>query len=168
MAKPKAPRWLTEAFRDGVDEREVGGLPEFKWPTYGHSLCVLRGFDSRRRPCSGRLERFHWISRQRVEHALGALLLGAEIEEYWNDWNGEEGGAGTDHFAMPQDWREEITLLAAWDPRNGGIACEGHHRRYDSHLMPPLIVPRSPLPDHVLEFVRDWGLEHVLEDRFPE
>lgn len=164
MAKPKAPKWLTTSFAEGV----VEFAPPRPAPAYPGALgrCWLAQFDERRRPCEGRLERAHLISRQRVEHALGALLLGAEVEEYWNDWNGEEGGAGTDCFTMPQDWLEELVLLAAFDSRNGVVACEHHHRRFDSHLTPPLTLRYEHLPSHAIHFAFDWGIEAQL-DRFP-
>lgn len=171
--KPKAARWLTEAFRDGVDETYAPhGVPIIAAAYPGAAAgCWLAHHDPARRPCSGPFERFHFIPRQRVENALGALLLGAEVEEYWNDWNGEEGGAGTNRFLMPQDWREELILLAAWDPRNGGLGCEGHHRHFDGHLVSlpreQIVVPRTALPLHVEEFITDFGLEAAAEQRFP-
>lgn len=70
-------------------------------------------------------------------------------------------------IGIPPDVRIDLILLAAWDPRNGGIGCVGHHRRFDSHATPTLTVPRSALPDHVEEFAADWGLERQLEDKFP-
>jgi len=161
--KPKAPSWLRESFKDGVDFRVSEGR-EFSDGYYG---CQLAQHDSLQLPCSGRLERFHWVNRQRIENAMGALLLGAEVEEWWSDWNGEEGGAGTDCFTMPQDWLGEIVLLAAWDPRVGGIACEVHHRRYDRQLGPLLTVFYDALPSHVIEWSEDWGLESQLEARCP-
>jgi hypothetical protein len=154
MAKPKAPEWLREAFRDGVDER---GAIAFRPPPPAYPgadpLCFLADHDPRRRPCSGRLERFHFISRQRVEHALAALLH--ETVDSTTGW-----------WILPLDTRDLI-LLAAWDARNGGIACEGHHRRFDAHATPTLKVPRVALPSHVLDFVGNWGLDEQVERRFP-
>lgn len=151
--KPKAPRWLTESFRDGVDEREtMRALYDLAFKGTG---CCLAQHDPHDRPCSGRLERFHYINRQRVENALGALL---PRTPYWH-WPGERGITG--------ELRDELILLAAWDPRVGGIGCEGHHRRLDSHLTPELVIAKSALPDHLLEFATDWGLESSLEERFP-
>jgi hypothetical protein len=162
----KAPRWLTESFRDGVDDRadlccESGETVE----------CWLAQFDKAQRPCEGRVERFHFIGRQRVEHALGALLpdaveLTVSVSELWRLAEEEpDAPVPTQHV----DWTEVIQA-AAWDSRNGGIACEAHHRRFDSHLVPlpseELLIPYSALPEHVLEFAADWGLEDELEAKF--
>lgn len=146
--KPKAPAWLRESFRDGVDER----LP--RDPDGGYllistrsrrRLCWLAEHDPLCRPCEGKFERFHFIPRQRVEHALYALFPWPTVPEV-----------------------RELILLAAWDPRNGGLACKAHHRRFDGHMTPTLTIPRSALPAHVIEFAEDWGLESQLEQRFPE
>lgn len=149
MAKPKAPRWLTEAFRDGVDEREtveVRGERRY----YG---CWLAQFDPLERSCDGPLERAHCIKRERVENALAALLPAA------GTYIGPEDGWVFD----PVD----LILSAAWDPRNARIGCaHQHHPRFDSKQTPTLIVPRSALPDHVEEFAADWGLESELERKF--
>lgn len=147
--KPKAPKWLRLAFRDGVDERTLAEqLP--KLPAYhgAERFCWLSYHDPKQRPCIGTFERFHFVSRQRIEHALGALLpWGAAGTEEWN------------HFA-------DLMLLAAWDPRIGATACHGHHRRLDSALTPTLTVPRSALPDHVEDWAADYGLEHELDRKF--
>lgn len=153
MAKPKAPVWLREAFRDGVDEREHARLrvpaPDVAPVRWDGPVpwCWLAQHDPRRRPCSGPLERFHFIGRQRVRAALFALLPGARE---LIDWRWE-----------PAD----LLPLAEWDARNGGIACEAHHRRFDNHLTPELPVRWMDLPGHVLEFADDWGLEDQLHDR---
>lgn len=147
MAKSKAPTWLRESFRDGVDERDANELclPETH-PVESNYGCWLAQFDPTDGPCAGRLERFHYLSRQRVEHALGALLYNPHIAR-------------------------ELVLLAAWDARNGSIGCEGHHRALDSHRVSlpaeQLVVPYDALPDHVIEFAEDWGLESELERKFP-
>jgi hypothetical protein len=108
----------------------------------------LARHDPEGRPCKGRAEIFHFIGRQRVRDAL-----------YYQHPEG-------DHLRpllRPSEWLE----LAEWDPRNGGIACEGHHRRFDNHLTPSLVVPADALPVHVIEFAEDWGLEAELERKFP-
>jgi|GEM_PF-3085582 len=132
---PKAERSLTKAFKKGVDARYVWDSEE--------TVCWLAPHDPERRPCTHKLERFHFIGRQRVRNALYALL--PDFPPDVPDWD-----------------LYELILLAEWDSRNGAIACEGHHRRYDSHLTPALEVPSFELPDHVLEFVEDWGLEAQL------
>lgn len=155
----KAPRELTEAFKEGVDEREaVAFLDE------GEVQCWLAQFDPAQRPCEGRFERVHFLNRQRVRHALFALLP----DEYLRDpLPGEEMYGPT--LVLP-DWTETLQS-AEWDSRNGGIGCEAHHRRFDKHLVSlpseELVVPRSALPEHVEEFAADWGLEDELDARFP-
>jgi hypothetical protein len=146
----KAPRWLTESFAQGVDEREhVAYVEEWAEPV---GLCWLAQFDPAQRPCEGRFERFHFIGRQRVRNALYSAL------PTWESFGAEN--------------RDDVLFVAEWDCRNGGIACEAHHRRLDSHLVPlpseQLHVPLNALPEHVLEFAADWGLEDTLEERFPK
>lgn len=154
MAKAKAPRWLTTAFAQGVVEL----APPRPAPAYKGALgrCWLAQHDERRRPCSGRFERCHAIPRQRVENALGALL--PELPPWW------DGGP-----AFKPEVRNELILLAAWDPRNAVIGCgEEHHPRWDLKRGPALTVPRDALPGHVIDFAADWGLESQLELRFPQ
>jgi hypothetical protein len=152
----KAPRWLTESFMEGIDERElvIAELDECE-------PCWLAQFDRGARPCEGRFERFHFINRQRVEHAL-ALSLSCLIED---------GPESHIWFVSPAA-DADLIHLAAWDSRNGGIACEAHHRRFDKHLVSvpseQVVVPYSVLPEHVLEFASDWGLEDELADKFPD
>jgi hypothetical protein len=181
VPKPKAPPWLTLAFAEGVTELELRStrFPAAYPGAYGR--CWLAQHDERRRPCSGPLERAHLISRQRVEHALGALLpdrwelinqMEAQMGEpdFWSGnyaatvakAHGELIGSSLLHPLA------DLILLAAWDPRNAVIGCSGeHHPRFDSHATPPLVVPQSALPAHVFEFADDFGLETALNDRFP-
>lgn len=154
--KPKAPTWLREAFRDGVDDREE--IETMTGPRfYG---CWLAQFDPAHKPCEGKLERFHFLSRQRVESALGLALQCLE----------EDGPVEHSWYVHPAP-DPDIILIAAWDPRNGGIACEAHHRRFDSHLVPlpseQLVVPYDALPEHVIEFAEERGLELQLEEQCP-
>lgn len=161
--KPKAPRWLTQAFADGVDEEygrpdspHVQRVPSYPGGFYPGAFgrCFLAQHDERSRPCSGRLERAHLIPRQRVENAMWAMLHDATFSaEYFTCSLNEE------------IW--SLILLAAWDPRNAVIGCEGHHRRLDNHGTPALVIPAPELPDHMLDFIFDWGLETQAEDRFP-
>lgn len=109
-------------------------------------------------PCGGdfgpdHLEAAHWIKRQQVERWV-KLQYGPYVALPVN-------------LLQWQDDREELVDLAAWDPRNAVPACEKHHRRFDSHRMPTLVVPRLLVPDHVVEFAECWGLETALEDRNP-
>lgn len=149
---PDAPAWLREAFRDGVDERALG-QSRFRplSPAYRGAFgeCWLAQHDPALRPCTGRLERFHFIGRQRVRNALAALLPGDLTE------------VGFDVLV-----RDELILLAEWDPRNGGIACEGHHRRFDNHATSDLVVPLIAVPNRTIEFAYDWRIEAQLE-KFP-
>lgn len=70
MAKPKAERWLTQSFADGVAERD--------W----HS-CWLAQHDPEQRPCEGSAEIFHFVNRQRVENALYPILPDHWSSERW-------------------------------------------------------------------------------------
>jgi len=158
VPKLKPPPWLTTAFAEGVVEL----APPRPAPAYKGALgrCWLAQHDERRRPCSGRFERCHAIPRQRVENALWALLPGSTITgEHW---------PAAAAFATPADvW--DLILLAAWDPRNAVIGCgDEHHPRWDGKQGPPLIVRRDALPDHVIDFAAEWGLESQLELRFPQ
>lgn len=182
--KSKAPRWLTQSFADGADERLTEEHPVNR-TTRGaypgaNALCWLAQFDPLERPCAGPLERMHVVHRQRIENAMGALLpdrweLLAQLEaqmgepDFWSGnyaatvakAHGELMGAGT---LTPL---AEVILLAAWDPRIARIGCAyEHHPRFDSKQTPTLIVPRSALPDHVEEWATDWGLESQLEQKF--
>jgi hypothetical protein len=163
-----APRWLTEAFALGVVEHQGRPLrPELfeheEPPVLGTPRCWLQDHDPRRRPCSGRLERFHFIPRQRVEAIVWEQLREAVIRCGRCEGAGLLAGGlvkgdlcpecfGRGHFAAPT---AELVQLAAWDARNGELGCEGHHRRFDRHLTPPLIVVSTALPDHVVDFAHD-------------
>lgn len=156
-----APIWLREGFAAGVDERETRGVagmsvrfyPRFAPYPGAYPACFLAQHDPRRRPCEGRIERFHFVGRQRARHAL-ALLLPNRQELFAQI--GELVALGLD-----------VIPLAEWDPRAGGLGCEGHHRRFDSHATPALIVPHHALPDHVIEWSIDYGLEAELERKCP-
>jgi hypothetical protein len=162
---PDAPAWLREAFKDGVDDREMvyrDGVERFRKkqrPYAGaNPWCWLAQFDAKRVPCGGQpgkvIERFHFINRQRVGNVLWAArpldgpLYVVELE-----------GPGP-----------TFIQLAEWDARNGGLACEHHHRRFDSHAdspsAPAIRVNYAHVPDHVIEFALDWGLEAPFEERF--
>lgn len=167
-----APAWLREAFKDGVDDREMvyrDGVERFRAkgrPYAGaNPWCWLAQFDPVKLPCAGQagklIERFHFIPRQRVETVLADRLRFALVRDH----------LGVDLPLEPGEARDLI-LLAAWDPRNGGLGCEHHHRRLDSHAVSPrapaIVVPELKLPDHVLEFSRDYpGLEIERERHFP-
>jgi hypothetical protein len=133
--------------------------------------CWLARHAPEQRICSGRLERFHFIPRQRVEAGMWEQLRGAMIccpicggSGDWRDSGSCEGCFGAGRTRLP--FSENLILLAAWDPRNGGISCVGHHRRFDNHATPSLSIPYAVLPRHVVEFVKDWGLEIEAERRF--
>lgn len=163
MAKPRAERWLTETFAAGVYERVMGENPRRAIP------CWLAQHDPAHRLCSGPGEVFHFIPRQRVEAAMWdqlpdpneLSLSGALGSAVWS-------------YGEYRAWRDELILLAAWDPRNGGIGCEQHHRRTDKHRVTlpseQIIIPRAALPIHVEEFIADYGFNMApwLEERFPQ
>lgn len=133
MVRPKPERWLPEGFAEGVVERDA-------------PACWIVDHDLWQRPCSGRLEVFHFIARQRVENAMWDALREA-LEDRHEVW--------------------ALIHLGAWDPRNGGLACaDEHHPRFDKHRMPPLEIHALDLPEHVLEFASDYGLEEQL-GKFP-
>jgi hypothetical protein len=174
-----APAWLREAFRDGVDDREMvyrDGVERFRAkgrPYAGaNPWCWLAQFDPKRLPCAGQpgkvIERFHFIGRQRVEKALGALL--PDYTEAIAAGDVEPGGAVD--FIDWQTMLTDVILVAAWDSRNAGLGCEHHHRRFDNHAhspaAPAIKVPAFALPEHVDDFVIDLGLEHVAEERFED
>lgn len=172
MPKPKADDWLREAFRDGIDDRHVlsyhrdpkiaatARAPRRAYPT-AHPDCWLAHHDPKKRPCNfgprGVFERFHFLPRQRVENAMWSTVPGHMKT--------------TAEVPIDVDWDPtDIILLAAWDPRNGELGCEHHHRRYDGHAdspsAPKIIVPAFALPQHFDEYVADYGLEQQAEDRF--
>jgi len=169
---PDAPAWLREAFKDGVDDREMvyrDGVERFrrKGRSYAgaNPWCWLAQFDPKRVPCGGQpgkvIERFHFIGRQRVEAAMWEALREARILI----------PERRQFIPLRKEHRDELIRLAAWDPRNGGLGCELHHRRFDSHAdspgAPKITVPAPRLPLHVVEFVADRGLETTAADRFP-
>lgn len=174
MAKPKAPRWLTQAFADGVDElvpplRERHGAYPGAW-----AHCFLAHHDPAQLPCAGQTgtyERFHFIPRQRVENAMYGMLLGAEYTPWVRAGDGRGRHGYVINTAMEAAERDAVILLAAWDPRNGDLGCEHHHRRFDGHATSPrapkIIVPWDLLPGHVDEFVVDYGLDGPAAERFP-
>jgi hypothetical protein len=158
---PDAPRWLLEAFRDGVDDFAHNERPLMGYMPYAGAWpgCFLANFDTAKIPCSGqqeRYERFHFIPRQRVEKIVADLLYTANFEDPFRLLDIAE--------------RREIVALAAWDARNGGLGCEHHHRRYDSHAHSPqaprIVVPAMHLPEHVDDFIVYWCLEVEAERRF--
>lgn len=157
---PEAPAWLRKAFADGVDEAELAtfdGRPPVAMVSTAyagaHPNCWLASFDDRRRPCEGKLERFHFIGRQRVRNLLWDALLYAVYTETGEIF----------------ETRETI-MLAEWDARNGGIACEHHHRRFDSHACSPkapkIVVPYEALPSRVVHFAFDT-MNGAGLDKFP-
>lgn len=170
MAKPKAPEWLRLAFRDGVDEREEARLEEASAAYPGAwAACWLAQFDTRMRSCTGQhlgvvpnLERCHLIPRQRVEGTMWEQLRWSAIYEV-HSARVTEGVFR--ELSIPE--RDALILLAAWDPRNGVMGCQGHHRRFDGHATPGLWVPEPASPVHLREFVDDNGLWSPYEERFP-
>jgi hypothetical protein len=176
VPKPKAESWLTSAFAEGVPELSGINRPR-PAPPYKGALgrCFLAHHDERRRPCKGPLERFHFLRRQTVEDALWALLRDAVVDEPCPLCvDGVVDGAypcsgcqnGTFRAPLLRVEVNGLILLAAWDPRNAEIGCEGHHRRYDSHATPRLLLDYHQVPDRVIEFALDYGLENPFKYRF--
>lgn len=202
MSSGKAPRWLTQAFVVGVDERQPPGGIRLRPPYPGaYPACELARHDERRRRCSGRIERFHYVNRQRVETAMKQQLRGASIAEPCpycagsgttddvepeccgnTTSSGECRGecvvprqvevacasctAGVIPVPMLPADSAELVHLAAWDSRNADYGCEGHHRRFDSHLTPALTIPYADLPARVVHFAFEFGIDGELR-RFP-
>lgn len=121
---------------------------------------------------AGRLEAAHWIKRQRVERDVKQLSSAVRFQEIAN-WEGETLRPETDAEMLARaEWiLHEMWMHAAWDSRNGVPACERHHRNFDGHRVPlpseQIVVPRLLVPDHVVEFTDDYGLETALEDKHP-
>lgn len=90
------------------------------------------------RPCDGRIEAAHWINRQRIRNSLWARGLDRDLIE-----------------------------LACWDTRLAVPACTHHHRRFDHHATPALVVPRQYVPVEVEQAAQEWGLQVALEQRSP-
>lgn len=184
MAAAKAPRWLTQTFQQGVDYYAT--IPLNPRPAYpgAHPYCWLAAHDPARRPCTpGHLERFHFIRRQDVEGAMWAQLLEATVEQTCELCRGSGcnpnnvlaaclgcDGARTWPRPILYEEKRDLILIAAWDPRNGGLACEQHHRRYDNHQVSlpreRVIVRYEALPSRVIQFGFDYS-EGRLLDRFP-
>lgn len=151
MKRPTPPRHLTAGFHQaGLAWYSAGGVGGPMRLHEDGPACWLWQFDPLERPCSGDLEVFHFIGRQRVRHALGAV---------WPD------PLGFYEPLLAEEMRECLEL-AEWDPRNAGPGCTGHHRRLDSHATPELKIPAEALPLHVLQFIADWGLESDAARRF--
>jgi hypothetical protein len=151
----------------------------------GQPACWLWQFDTEERPCtSGRLEGVHLISRQRIRNSLEGALLGATVA-CWRCWGcGEVEGDFADQDSgglmlcpecggwgeppMEKGERDSIVEAAEWDGRNGALGCEEHHRRFDSHMTPRIVVPVAALPLQMLAFILDWGLEAEAERKFDQ
>jgi len=178
VAKPKAESWLTTAFAEGVPELSAIDRPR-PAPPYKGALgrCFLAQHDPNRKPCKGPLERFHFLRRATVEDALWARLYMAHVDEPCGICiDGVVDGAypcsscnGLGFWRAPlvKGEVDDLILLAAWDPRNAEVGCEGHHRRYDRAIGPLLTVPVLALPIRTVDFVFDYDLDCQAEDRWP-
>lgn len=91
--------------------------------------------------CGGRLQSAHIISVQR----LRLLYSRAEGKTAYR------GALGSALLDVPLD-----EVLA--DPRNGCVACELHHVRYEG-----AVLHLDSYPEPFLEFVADYSLEHVID-----
>jgi hypothetical protein len=148
MAKPAVDRdlaeaWLEAAVRSRRDRRR------------GEPWCWLAQFDKTGTPCSEKIEGIHLIGRQRIRNVLTPLVVPAE-----------KGIAASPTMLIA--FIEDVVRLAEWDPRNASLGCEVHHRRFDSHATPELLVPRSALTPPFFEFAEERGLESEVERKFPE
>lgn len=146
----KPADWQTSQFHGAaLNWFTVGGVRQPGRMEIGgerRRACYLWRFDADQegedeRDCSGRLEAFHFIGRQRIRNALYPLLRGV----------------------FPPDVVAELILLAEWDPRNGGPGCTHHHRPYDGHVTSGLKIPAAAVPLHTLYFASHWGLEDELQ-----
>lgn len=118
--------------------REATRIPRSPAFLNGKPCCWLAPHDPEGRPCAGKWEAFHFVGRQQIRNC--ATLRGIE---------------------------QELLDLAEWDVRNGGLGCVEHHRRFDHHATPTIEVHASALPEWVVEFIFDWGLEIEAERKFP-
>ncbi len=150
------PAELTEAFREQAFVLfthfgpEAAGQPLRLYD--GGPACWLKQHDPLDRPCSGTLEAFHFIGRQRIRNVLRLQLT---------------TGLLADGAIDPLDV-DDLVEQAEWDPRNGGPGCTGHHRRFDNHATPGLQITATALPGPVRAFVLDWGFELEVERKFLE
>lgn len=151
------PAELTEAFREQAFKLYTYSGPEAE----GRSLCLhsdggpacwLKQHDPLDRPCSGRLEAFHFLGRQRVRHLLR--------QQFTTDLLAPSAIDAAD--------LDDLVELAEWDPRIGGPGCTGHHRRFDNHATPDLKITATALPSLVRAYVLDWGFETEVERKFLE
>lgn len=164
MKRPAPPRHLTEAFREvGLSyyRHQVDDVPEHALRLCdGGPACWLYQFDELERPCSGELEVFHFIGRQRVAKTIRPLLIDARLDHDAEVWMLLRPLAFDPHDV------DELVELAEWDPRNAAPGCAGHHRRFDSHATPKLKIAGADLPNRVREFIADWGLQADACRRF--
>jgi hypothetical protein len=116
----------------------------------GGPACWLAQFDHLGRPCSGELEVFHFLARKEIRRILRHCL----VTDLWANGAIDPGDV------------DDLVELAEWDPRNAGPSCEGHHRRFDSHLTPELKVPLAALPWSTVLFICQWGFESEAERKF--
>lgn len=117
--------------------------------------CWLRQFDEHNKSCSERFEVIHLIGRMRIREILRPQLMdlprGLPIDE------------------LTRSDVDDLVELCEWDIRNvGGLGCEGHHRRFDNALTPPLRVPAEVLVPEQIAFIDDWGFEIEAMRRFDD
>lgn len=153
--RPTPPAELTEAFREQAFTifthfgPEGAGQPLRLYD--GGPACWLKQHDPLDRPCSGKLEAFHFVGRQRIRNVLRPLLATDLLAD-----------GAIDPLV------DDLVELAEWDPRSGGPGCTGHHRRFDNHATPDLKIPAVALPSPARAFVLDWGFEMEVERKFLE
>jgi hypothetical protein len=155
VKRPVPPQELTEGFLEKAfswyHHGGTGGAGDRPMRLFdGGPACWLWQFDMLERPCSGRLEGVHLLGRQQIRHTLRRQLA----TDAW-----AEGAID------PADV-DDLVQLAEWDPRNAAAGCTGHHRRFDSHATPELLMPAEALPLQALIFITSWGFEDDAERKF--
>lgn len=111
-------------------------------------------------PCSGRLQRAHWIKQQVLRREVGPLALdcptcGAPAGEHCARWPKLSCGG-----------RVLALQAVLWDPRVWTLICETHHRALDHART--LRVDRVELPRGVEEYAAERGLAWWLDREYGE
>lgn len=151
--RPTPPGHLTHGFHQAGLSWYLHGeqAPDHVLRLYdGGPACWLARFDPFERPCEGRLEVVHLISRQRIRNIMRPLLC----TDLWAEGAIDPGDV------------EDLVQLAEWDDRNAAPGCTGHHRRFDNQQSPGLKVPIEGLRAEAIEFILERGLDSEAERRF--
>lgn len=169
--RPSAPEWLTRQFWEATVFKGVGGrqVP---------AGCFFFGLAGDGRECEGDIQAAHFIAKADVKSWLEAQIWVCEncVDGILYGTLEADPTEGLVPYVCPacvgngmsRIQRDELIVLAMYDPRNAVPACaDEHHTRFDNTRVPEsapeLKVPRARVPARVLEFVEDYGLEHRLE-----